>query len=93
MALGATGKPVAPALKKEANKATNKSLGHATAGASTTAVTPSALPDVSSIDTSTKVGLIIFGTVVSLVVVYFVWNAVQNAHRAAAYTEVSKGLS
>jgi lysozyme family protein len=35
MALGASGKPVAPGLKKEAAKNAGKAIGHSTAGAST----------------------------------------------------------
>jgi lysozyme family protein len=89
MALGAAGKPVVPTLKKEAANAAKKSIGHATAGASTSAGAPS-LPDVSGIDTSSKVGLVVFGVVVTLVVAYFVWHAVQNAHRANAYTAATK---
>ena len=84
MALGAAGKPIAPALKKEAAKATTKAVGHST-GAAGSAAAPSALPDLSSVDTSTKAGLIFIGIVAVVVVGYFVWNAMQNAHRAAAY--------
>jgi lysozyme family protein len=89
MALGAQGKPLAPTLKKEAAKAAKKSIGHATAGASTGAGAP-ALPDVSGIDFSTKAGLIFFGVIVVGVVIYFTWHAVQNAHRSVAYTEAAK---
>jgi lysozyme family protein len=89
LATGAAGKPIAPVLKKEAAKAAKKSIGHATAGATTGAGAP-ALPDVSGIDVTSKAGLIFFGVVVAGIVLYFVWNAVQNAHRAAAYTEAAK---
>ena len=89
MALGAAGKPLAPALKKAAADASKKSIGHATAGASTGAAAPS-LPDLSNLDVSSKAGMICFGIVAACVVVYFVWHAVQNAHRAAAYTEAAK---
>lgn len=84
MALGASGKPVAPVLKKEATSAAKKSIGHATAGASTSAGAPS-VPDLSGIDVSHKLGLVLFGIGVTLVVAYFVWNAIQQGHRANAY--------
>jgi lysozyme family protein len=93
MALAGTGQPVAPTLKKEAARASKKVIGHSTAASSATAGasgTPSSLPDVSTIDPSTKAGLIFLGIVVVLGITYFVWHAVQNAHRANAYTEAAK---
>lgn len=84
MALEAQGKPVAPAMKKEASKATKKAVAHA-GGAAGGAAAPSQLPDPSSFDFSTKAGLIFAGIIIAGVIVYFVWNAVQNAHRSAAY--------
>lgn len=89
MALGATGKPIAPALKKEADNAAKKSIGHATAGASAGAGAPT-LPDVSGLDLSNKAVLIVFGVLVVGVVAYFVWNAVHNSHKAAAYLAAAK---
>jgi lysozyme family protein len=83
MAAGATGQPVAPVLKKEAAKASKKAVGHSTAAASTGAAVP-ALPHW---DASSKAGLIFIGLIGAFGLAYFVWNAVQNAHRAAAYTE------
>jgi lysozyme family protein len=93
MALGAEGKPLEPALRKEAAKASKKSIGHATGGATATAGSAggaTSLPDPSTIDVTSKAGLIFFGVVVTVVIAYFVWNAVQNAHRANAYTEALK---
>lgn len=93
MAAGATGQPVGPVLKKEAAKASKKAITHATTAATGTAAStgaPAVLPDPSTIDASTKAGLIFLGIVVVLGITYFVWNAVQNAHRAAAYTQAAK---
>jgi lysozyme family protein len=89
MALGAAGKPVAPVLKKEAAKATKKAVAHS-GGAAGSVASPTQLPDISTIDPSTKAGLIFLGIIVTGVVAYFVWHAVQNAHRAAAYTAAAK---
>jgi lysozyme family protein len=83
MAAGATGQPVAPVLKKEAAAASKKAVVHSTAAASTGATVP-ALPHW---DASSKAGLIFIGIIVAIGLIYFIWNAVQNAHRAAAYTE------
>jgi lysozyme family protein len=87
MALCAAGKAPEPAMKKEASKATKKAVGHSTAaGGSASAPTQLPdLPDLSSIDLSHKAGLIFAGLILAGVVAYFVWNAVQNAHRSAAY--------
>lgn len=84
LALGGQGKPVAPTLKKEAANAAKKSIGHATAGASTSAGAPS-IPDLSGIDVTNTVGRILFGVGVTILVAYFVWNAIQQCHRANAY--------
>jgi lysozyme family protein len=89
MALGAAGKPIAPAMKKESASAAKKSIGHATAGATTSAGAPS-LPDVSGIDVSHKAGMVLFGIVVTCFIAYFVWNAVQQGHRANAYAAAAK---
>jgi lysozyme family protein len=85
MALGAAGQPIAPTLNKEAKDALKKAAGHAGGAGGTAAGPVSQLPDPSTIDTTTKVGLIVLGVVVLLGVTYFVWNAVQNYHRAQAY--------
>jgi hypothetical protein len=85
MALGADGKPLAPALSKEAKDAFKKAAGNAGGATGTAAAPASQLPDVSSIDTTTKVGLIVLGVVVVLGITYFVWHAVQNYHRSQAY--------
>jgi lysozyme family protein len=93
MALGAAGQPIAPTLQKEAKDAAKSAVKHATAATGTVAAPASQaphLPDPSTIDTSSKAGLIFLGIIVALGVTYFVWNAVQNAHRAAAYTAASK---
>lgn len=87
LALNAAGKPCKPAMKKEASKASKKAVAHSTA-AGGTASAPTQLPDLpdlSSIDFSHKAGLIFASLIVAGVVAYFVWNAVQNAHRSAAY--------
>lgn len=83
MALKATGAPVAPVLKKEASDASKKAIGHTTAGTATGASLPT-LPDF---DVTSKAGLVFFGVCVSAVVAYFIWNAVQQSHRATAYKE------
>ena len=85
MALAAAGKPVAPAMKKEASKATKKAVAHAGGAGGYVAAPATQVPDVSGLDFSTKAGLIFAGIIIAGVVVYFVWNAVQNAHRSAAY--------
>jgi lysozyme family protein len=85
MALGAEGKPLAPALSKEAKDAFKKAAGNAGGATGTAAAPASQLPDVSTIDTTTKVGLIVLGVVVVLGITYFVWHAVQNYHRSQAY--------
>jgi lysozyme family protein len=86
MALKATGKPVAPTLQKEATNASKKSIGHTTAGAATGASTP-ALPDLSGLDVSHTAGMVLLGAIVACVIAYFVWNAVQQQHRANAFKE------
>ena len=93
MALGASGGPIAPQLNKEAANASKKAIAHSTVAASTTAAAPAVnhtLPAVHHMDPSTKAGLTVIGIAVVVAVAYFVWNAVQNAHRAAAYTEAAK---
>jgi lysozyme family protein len=92
MALGASGKPVAPTLNKEAYKAAKKAVAHA-GGAAGTAAAPTSqvhhFPHISSLDPSAKAGLIFIGIAVAGVVIYFVWNAVKNAQRATAYAGVA----
>lgn len=91
MALAAGGKEVAPVLKKEASKATKKAVGHSTAaGGTASAPAVPDMPDVSGLDFSTKAGLIFAGLILAGVVAYFVWNAVQNAHRSAAYSAAAQ---
>lgn len=90
MALGAAGKPITPTCKKESANAAKKSIGHATAGASTSAGSPS-LPDISGIDVSHTLGRVLFGLGVTILVAYFVWHAIQQGHRANAYAAVAKG--
>ena len=89
LALGGQGKPCAPTLKKEAANAAKKSIGHATAGASTSAGAPS-LPDLSGLDVSHTLGRVLFGIGVTIIVAYFGWNAIQQGHRANAYASVLK---
>jgi lysozyme family protein len=85
LATGAEGKPIAPVLSKEAKDAFKKAAGNAGGATGTAAAPASQLPDVSTIDTTTKVGLIVLGVVVVLGITYFVWHAVQNYHRSQAY--------
>jgi lysozyme family protein len=89
LALGATGKPIAPVLKKESANAAKKSIGHATAGASTSAGAPS-LPDLSGLDVSHTLGRVLFGLGVTILVAYFIWHAIQQGHRANAFAAVLK---
>ena len=89
LAAGASGKPIAPVLKKEAASAAKKSIGHATAGATTSAGAPT-LPDVSGIDVSHTVGRVLFGIGVTLIVAYFIWHAIQQGHRANALSAAAK---
>jgi lysozyme family protein len=84
MALQAAGKAPKPALEREGSKATTRAVTQSTV-AGGTASASTQLPDVSSIDFSHKAGLIFAGIILAGVVTYFVWNAVQNAHRSAAY--------
>lgn len=90
MALSAAGKAPEPVLKKEASKATKKAVGHSTAAGGAAAGPASQVPDVSGLDFSTKAGLIFGGIVIAAVIAYFVWNAVQNAHRSAAYSAAAQ---
>lgn len=93
MALAATGQDPKPVLKKEVTKAVKKAVAHTGAATGSVAAPASqapSLPDVSHVDPSTKAGLIFIGIVVAAVVAYFVWNAVQNAHRSAAYSAAAK---
>jgi lysozyme family protein len=91
MALKAAGKPVEPALRKSANEAKAKSAAHTTAATGTSTV-PVTLPDPSSVDLTSKAGMIVFGVIVVIGVAYFVWHAVQHAHRSAAYTQAANGV-
>lgn len=90
MALKAAGKPISEPLKNEAKAAGKKVVKNAT-GAAGTAAAPAGgsqapqLPDVSSVDTSTKAGLIFLGIVVVGVFAYFAWNAYHNYQRKQAY--------
>ena len=86
MAVAAAGKPVAPSMEKRSADAKAKATVH-TGAASATAASPSILSHLANLDTSTKVGLCVLGVVVALTLIYFVWHAVQNAHRAAAYKD------
>lgn len=90
MALRAAGASTGPVLKKEASKAKGKAAGHAGGAAGTGGTAGSQLPDPSSIDLSTKIGLVVLGIVVAAGVAYFVWNAVQHYHRHRAYAEAAK---
>lgn len=83
MALGATGKPITPVLKKEAAKASKKAIGHTTAGTASGASLP-ALPDI---DVTSKAGIAFFAFCVVAAAAYFIWNAVQQSHRANAFKE------
>jgi lysozyme family protein len=91
MALQAAGKDPEAPLKKEARKATTKSVAHSTAAGGSVAA-PSQLPDLSTIDFSHKAGLVFAGLIIAGVIAYFIWNAVQNAHRSAAYTQAANGV-
>jgi lysozyme family protein len=91
MALGAAGKPLAPALNKQAREHVKKSLGHSTAAASGSAAAPSLPQHVPfHMTLGTEVALVAIGIVVIIGITYFIWNAVHHAHRAAAYTEAAK---
>jgi lysozyme family protein len=94
MAAAATGNPVAPVLKKEAAAASKKAITHATVATTATVSAPTAvqhtLPPVPHVDPSHTAGLIVIGIVVALGITYFIWNAVQANHRAAAYTAAAK---
>ena len=79
MAVGAAGKPVAPILRKEAERHAKRAIAHSTASAST----PLAAHGM-HFDLTTVSGWI-FLAVLSVGVVYFVWNAVQASHRTDAY--------
>jgi lysozyme family protein len=85
MATKAAGKPVAPVLKKAQAHASKRAIGHTTAGTAT----GSALPALPDFDVSSTAGLVFFGICVATVVAYFVWNAVQQSHRANAYKEAA----
>ena len=84
LALAAQGKPVEPTLKKEAKAAGGKATA-STGAATGTAASPASLPDLSSIDTTTKIGLAVLAVVVALGLAFFIWHAVHNAHRKSAY--------
>lgn len=86
MALGATGKPLAPALKKHADDAAKKAITHSTATAGTTVSLPAVHHHV---DLTTIAGWVFVG-VVGVLIAYFLWNAVQANHRANAYTTALK---
>jgi lysozyme family protein len=86
MALGASGKPVAPGLKNEATKNAGKAIAHSTAGASTGAT---AAPVINSCDFSTVAGWVIAGLVITGTL-WLIWHAVQANHRANAYNDQLK---
>jgi lysozyme family protein len=86
MALGASGKPVAPGLKNEATKNAGKAIAHSTAGASTGAT---AAPVINICDFSTVAGWIIAGLVITGTL-WLIWHAVQANHRANAYNDQLK---
>lgn len=86
MALGASGKPVAPGLKNEATKNAGKAIAHSTGTASTGAT---AVPVLNHLDYSTVAGWVIAGLVV-FGVIWFAWHAVQANHRADAYSKALK---
>jgi hypothetical protein len=91
MAAGATGNPVVPVLKKEANSAAKKAVAHSTAAASTaSASTGATTAGAHHMDASSKAGMIFISILLLLALAYFVWNAVKNSQRAAAYTEAAK---
>lgn len=81
LAIGATGQPIAPALKKEAAKASKKSVGSATAGATATAGAP-VFPDVSGMQST--VALVVFGIAVAGVIGFLAWTAYKNHLRSEA---------
>jgi lysozyme family protein len=86
MALGASGKPVAPGLKNEATKNAGKAITHSTAGASSGATVA---PVINHLDFATVAGWVIAGLVV-VGTVWFIWHAVQANHRANAYNVALK---
>lgn len=86
MAVAAAGKPVAPSMEKRSANASTKATAHTTA-ATATASSPGILHHLAALDTSTKVGLCILGAVVVMAAIYFIWHAVHNTHRAAAYKD------
>jgi lysozyme family protein len=85
MAVGASGKPVAPVLQQEASKAGAKTIAHST-GAATATVS---LPSVHHWDFTTTIGAAILGSGLVILITYFIGNAVQNSHRASAYTKLA----
>lgn len=97
MALKAAGQPVEAPLKEEAKTAGKKAVKNATGAAGTAAAPAStqapqapALPDPSTIDPSTKAGLIFLGVVVVGVFIYCTWNAYHNYQRKQAYTAAAQ---
>lgn len=88
MATEAAGKPVVPALMAEAKSAKASAVKNS-AGAVGSVAAPT-IPDVSSVDPSTKAGLIFLGFVALAVAVYFVRKAYINHQRSAAYTAAAK---
>ena len=86
MAVEAAGKPVAPSMEKRSADASAKATAHTTA-ATATASSPGILHHLATLDTSSKVGLCVLGAAVVLAAIYFIWHAVHNTHRAAAYKD------
>jgi hypothetical protein len=80
-------------LEREKKKAEEKANKHGTgAGTGTAGGAGGAtqLPDMSTLDLSTKIGLAFAGVVVTGLVVWFVWHWWQNRQRAKAYAVVAK---
>jgi lysozyme family protein len=91
MSAGATGNPVVPVLKREANSAAKKAVAHSTAAASTaSASTGATTASAHHMDASSKAGMIFISILLLLALAYFLWGAVKNSQRAAAYTEAAK---
>jgi len=79
LATGAAGKPVAPVLKREAERHAKRAIAHSTVAASTPMAAHGLQFDL------TAVSGWVFVIMVSVSVVYFVWNAVHASHRTDAY--------
>ncbi|MGZ3675358.1 MAG: glycoside hydrolase family 108 protein [Ktedonobacterales bacterium] len=84
LAAGASGKPAAPVLRKEAEKHAKRTIAHTTISASSTVSLPALPHDLTSLSGW------VFVAVATVGILYFVWNAVHANHRANAFTDQLK---